>query len=384
MQQTRRSMMTWAGVTGLVGPGLLGLGACGAKASEVPSPTDPVEAQIEAIRQEAKAVALGAGVYDRTGLVKSYVRGKRRANADDLATLDDRWHIGSNTKAMTGALWARLVEKGLARWDMPLGEAVQKAGLGFGGNAAWDGVTVEQLMRHRGGLTDASVIGRQWLMTARDDPRSLKEQRAAIAKAALEAAPAGEVGAYQYGNANYIVAGAIMEGLCGTSWEEAMQAEVFGPLGMTRCGFGAPKGDAPWGHRAMMTVKLPVDPEGKASDNPLALGPAGTVHVTLEDYGRFIAAILNGGGDWLSQDSVRRLTTAVEGETYALGWIVLSPQPWAKGQVIGHEGSNTLWHTFTALDLDEGKAWVAVSNDAAGGAQACPLAGVALAKGATV
>lgn len=372
--QTRRTLMGRAGLAGL-----FGLGACGPAKSMTSEPSDETQALVDNIRLNAKAVALTAGVYDGTGLVKAYVSGKRKANVDEPATLDDLWHIGSNTKAMTAALWARLVEKGLAHWDMALSEAVQKAGLGFAVHPAWEGVTVEQLLRHRGGLTDTRVIGRAWLMTARDDPRSLKDQRSQIAKSALEVAPDAPVGTFAYGNANYMVVGAIIEGLTGRAWEEAMQAEVFTPLGMTRSGFGAPQDPAPWGHRAVMAMKMPVDPKDKGSDNPMALGPAGTVHVSLSDYGRFLAAIIRGGGDWLSQDSVQRLVRAKAGETYALGRIVLPPQPWAKGQVIGHEGSNTLWHAFSAIDLGSGKAWVAMSNDAPGGAQACSEAGLALA-----
>lgn len=377
--QTRRTLMSWAG-----GAGLIGAAAYGPSASMARAQQDENEIALEQIRQSTNAVALTAGLYDRTGLVKAYVRGKRKASEETPATLDDRWHIGSNTKAMTAALWARLVEKGLARWEMPLNEAVGAAGLSIVVDAGWEAVTVEQLMRHRGGLTDVRLINRQWLMTARDDPRSLKDQRAAMARSALEVAPDGPVGTFAYGNANYIVVGAIIEGLTGLAWEDAMQAEVFTPLGMARCGFGAPQDPAPWGHRSVMALKLPVDPQDRASDNPLALGPAGTVHLTLEDYGRFLGAFIQGGSDWLSQDSLVRLVTARAGEDYAMGWIVLPPQPWAKGQVIGHEGSNTLWHAFTAIDLGAGKAWVVASNDGAGGAQACAQAGIALARRSNV
>lgn len=380
MMQTRRGTIARGSMLAL-----LGLGACRGPAAAAPAVRDDTEQLLEQIREGSKAVALAAGIYDRNGLVKAYVRGVRKSGGTDPATAEDRWHIGSNTKAMTAALWARLVEQGVveqgvARWDMPLTEAVQKAGLGLDVHAGWEGVTVEHLLRHRGGMLDARLINREWLNSSRTDSRSLPQQRSALARSALEAAPDGEVGSFAYGNANYIVVGAIIEGLTGQSWEEAMQAQVFAPLGMAGAGFGAPSDPAPWGHRSMMGLKLAVDPAGGLADNPAALGPAGTVHLSLDDYGRFLSAILQEGAGWLSPDSVRRLVTAKPGEDYALGWIVLPQQPWAKGAVIGHEGSNTLWHTFTAVDLGAGKAWVTASNDAAGGAAACPQAGLALAR----
>lgn len=373
--QTRRDIV----VRG-AGIALAGLGACQAEPVAAQMDGGDVGARLEDIRERAKAMALAAGVYDREGLVSSYASGVRKSGSADPVTTDDLWHIGSNTKAMTAALWARLVEQGLARWDLPLKEAVEKSRLDVQVDAGWDAVTVEHLLRHRGGMTDARLINRQWLGASRSDTRTLPQQRAVLAASALGVAPDGDVGSFAYGNANYVVVGALIEGLTGQSWEQAMQAQVFAPLGMTTAGFGAPADPAPWGHRPLMALKVPVDPAGGMADNPPALGPAGTVHLGLADYGRFLAAMMGGGGDWLSQDSVQRLVTPQAGETYALGWIVLPPQPWAKGTVIGHEGSNTLWHAFVAVDLGAGRAWVATSNDAAGGATACPEAGLALAR----
>ena len=339
---------------------------------------------LEQIRASASATALAASVYDRTGLVKAYASGVRRVGHEEAVTPQDRWHIGSNTKAMTAALWARLVEQGVAQWNMSLADAAAQSGLDVAVHAQWEGVTVEHLLRHRGGLEDGRFLDVRWLQTARTDPASLPEQRATLASAALALAPEGEIGRFAYGNANYMVVGALIEGLCGLSWEEAMQAQVFAPLGMVSAGFGAPADPAPWGHRAMMGLKIAMNPTDSGSDNPLALGPAGTVHLNLEDYGRFLVAILNGGGDWLSTESIERLVTPVAGEDYALGWIVVGSQPWAKGPVIAHEGSNTMWHTFAALDLGAGKAWVATSNDGSGGAVACPQAGLFLARNVNV
>ena len=55
------------------------------------------------------------------------LRAAQAAGGDVAIGPDDRWHLGSNTKAMTAALWARLTEQGRAGWDMPVAEAVAKA-----------------------------------------------------------------------------------------------------------------------------------------------------------------------------------------------------------------------------------------------------------------
>ena len=55
--------------------------------------------------------ALAGGVLTRDGLIWSGARGVRRAGSDDAVASGDRWHLGSNTKAMTAAVFARLVEQ---------------------------------------------------------------------------------------------------------------------------------------------------------------------------------------------------------------------------------------------------------------------------------
>ena len=64
------------------------------------------DAVLDGVFAETRPVALAAGVVTREGLAWSAVRGVRRFGGDDPATLDDRWHLGSNTKAMTAALYA--------------------------------------------------------------------------------------------------------------------------------------------------------------------------------------------------------------------------------------------------------------------------------------
>lgn len=351
--------------------------AVGAAAAALPAmaraPDDAgFDAALTTAFETVRPVALAGAVVTGDGLIWSDVRGVRREGRDDPATKDDRWHLGSNTKAMTAALFARLVEQGRARWAMPLAEAFP----GLTIDAGWDGATLDDFMTHTAGLKDEAVMGLGWLMTARADPQPLADQRRAIVEKALSAPPSGARGTFAYGNANYVLVGAAIEVITGGSWEDAMQAEVFGPLGLASAGFGAPEtsiseGDNAWGHRRMGEAALPMDPAGPGSDNPLALGPAGTVHMTAADYARFLKVFLTQGGGWLRPETVQRLITAHEGRTYAYGWIVLPPQPWARGPVIAHEGSNTLWHAIALADPAGGRAVLALSNDGGRGGPAC-------------
>ena len=353
MTATRRALL--GGLAAL--PTLTALPAF-AQSAETP------DAALDAVFAGNPAPAMGAMILGKAGVQWSAVRGLRREGAADAVTLADRWSLGSNTKAMTAALFARLVEQGRARWAMPLAEAFP----GVAVDPAWGETTLDDLMHHRGGLLDVEVIGRDWLMTARDDPASLPEQRAVIAARALGKAPGGPRGAFAYGNANYMLLGAVIERITGQSWEDAMRAEIFAPLGITSGGFGPPKGDNAWGHRAAGGQRTPMPPEHPGADNPFALGPAGMAHMTLADYARFLGVYLNDGAGWLTPDSVRILTTpaAGPGRGYACGWGVLE-QAWAgangPGPMLAHEGTNTMWHAFAAVAPQRGLAVVTVAND---------------------
>ena len=346
--------------------------AVGAAATVLPAvanaePVTAFDAALAAAFDGAKPVALAGGMVTTQGLEWSGVRGVRQAGNEVSALASDRWHLGSNTKAMTVAVFARLVEQGRARWDMPLAEAFP----GLSIDAGWDGATLDDFMTHRAGLKDEPVMGMAWLMTARADVRSLPEQRRAIVERALVAPPSGTRGAFEYGNANYVLVGAAIEAITGGSWEEAMRTEVFVPLGLTSAGFGAPKGDNARGHRRTGEAAIAMDPEDDGSDNPLALGPAGTAHMTAADYARFLQIFLTEGGGWLQPGTVRRLITPAEGQSYAYGWIVLPPQSWARGPVIAHEGSNTMWHAIAIVDPAGGRALFGLSNDGERGGPAC-------------
>lgn len=307
-------------------------------------------------------VALGGAIVTAEGLAWQGVRGVRRSGNPDPVEAADKWHLGSNAKAMTAAVYGRLVDRGDARWDTPVSKIFADVPV----DAAWDGVTLRDLMHHRAGLVDATVLGRDWMMTARRDPASLVDQRTALAAKAFSAAPGGERQRFAYANANYVMIGAAIERLTGRSWEDAMRTELFEPLGLSSAGLGAPRTNAQggpnaWGHRGAAAPLTPMDPASPAADNPLAMSPAGGVHMTLADYAAFLRAIIRGGGGWLTPETIGVLITPPEGgEPYAGGWGVRRNE--AGDRVLGHSGSNTLWHVTASLNLTSGVAVIGATN----------------------
>lgn len=304
--------------------------------------------------------AMAAGIVTRQGLEWSGVRGLRRLGSDEAATDQDRWHIGSNTKAMTAAAYARLVARGQADWATPLADIFT----GVTVDPALAAATPDDLARHVAGLTDQTAMVSP--MIARADPRPAVEQRADQVATALGKAPGGTPGRFAYGNINYVLLGAAIERIMGQPWDEVIQDEVFTPLALSSAGLGAPLHDASggsnaWGHRGPPEARVPVDPATPGADNPPILGPAGRGHMTLQDYARWLQVMIGGEQNWLSAESLSGLITPREGQGYARGWIV-RPEAWAGGNTIAHEGSNTLWHAIAVASLDRGLGFFVLSN----------------------
>jgi len=174
---------------------------------------------------------------------------------------------------------------------------------------------------------------------------------------------------FSYQNANFILAGAMLERCTGKSWEDLMTTELFQPLGMTTAGFGAPGSasdvNEPYGHTDASGQRV-----ASKGDNTPGLGPAGTVHASLQDWARFIRLHLDGSecSLTLSPTSLARLHTQYSTNNmypnrYGWGWIMYDD---FGGLALGHDGSNNLWYCSCQVLLGEGLGFLAVSNIGAG------------------
>jgi CubicO group peptidase (beta-lactamase class C family) len=305
---------------------------------------------LDPIRQKYDLPALAGAIVTSKGLVASGAVGDRKYGTDTPVTIDDQFHLGSDTKAMTATMLATLVEEGVISWDTTLEQVFP--GMASTMNPAYKRVTLEQLLAHRAGFSDDSwPHGKTF-----DDMQRLsgtpREQREAYVAMVLSEPPVNAPGStFLYSNRSYAVAGAMAERVANDSWESLMQKRIFTPLGMQSCGFGAMgtpgqtdpnKIDEPWQHKLVLTLHQAIEP-GPLADNPPVIGPAGTVHCSVVDWGKFITAHLRGEqgrSGILKPETFKRLHTPSFGGEYASGWIVVD-RPWAGGRALNHAGSNT-------------------------------------------
>lgn len=307
------------------------------------------------IRRGADLAALGAVIVDSQGTRAIGVHGDRQYGANNPVTTDDPWHLGSDTKAMTATLVAVLVEEDSFSWETLVTEVWPDA------HEGWAEVTAEDLLQHRGGATGSIHGDHPDLWTELYENPDSRSSRAAFTASLVAAAPDETTGEYTYSNAGYMLVGAMLESSTDQAWEDLITDKLFSPLGMTRCGFGAPEGDAPWGHTPGTFEPQPVEP-GLYADNPPGLGPAGTVHCPLEDWGRSASAHLRqGSGDspLLSAASFSRMHEP--NGNYGHGWGV-DTENWADGTLLVHAGSNTLWLAYAYVAPNIDRAYLIVTN----------------------
>lgn len=318
---------------------------------------------VEGERRAANLSGLGAAVVTSQGPAALAVSGVRVWPDGPRIGRNDRWHLGSCTKAFTATLVARLIEQRRLSWNSTIGQ-VLKIDMAL----AWRDVPLLWLLCHRSGASmnfDQEIWER---MVARGG--ALIDQRRYFVREGLQRPPELPPGsATIYSNAGFMVAGAMIEQATGIPWETLIRRKVFTRLGMDNSGFGPPnapgRADQPQGHNRGDGGSWQPAPDDSSADNPAATGPAGTVHCTLADWARFIAAHLQGfkgRGSYLSRTSWERFRTPAAADwDYCPGWKVDRTAP-ASDPVLQHLGSNGYWLAQATLYPARDRAVLLVCN----------------------
>ena len=330
---------------------------------------------LDTIRKVHGLPGLIAGHFTLGGDLELKVSGVRKSGSREALQEDDPMHLGSCTKSMTAVLIGLLVDEGKLRWESTLAEVFVDDETVK--SSAWADTTVAQLLHHVSG----AVANPPW--TTFNDPNIpvTQQRRQVLHWMMKQPRTADSVGQFTYSNLGYMVLGHIIEEVRQQSWEEEIQQRLFDPLGIQSAGFGPPslsKGpDVPWGHANLVGVMLATE-----LDNPPVLGPAGTTHMSMKDWVKYLRVHLvsdaEGAGTSdadaipipIRRETLRFLHTPGPKEGYAGGWIV-SERPWAGGRILTHNGSNTVWYCVVFLAPEQKRGILSASNYGLGAAKAC-------------
>ncbi len=338
-----------------------------ATASQPANGVDSFDDLLRKIRKKRRVPSLAALAIRGDDIIASGAVGVRKSRSKAKVTIDDTYHLGSCTKSMTATLCAIIVEEGKLRWDSTVGEVFPDLKEGF--NEKLAGVTLEQLLCHRGGLPedrqpDLTIFPRLLLLQG-----EITSRREEMVKIVLAQTPATEPGTdYAYSNLGFAIAGAMCEKVTGESYETLMSEKLFKPLGMKSAGFGAPgipkKIDQPRGHSKTLGITSAIAPGDMGSDNPQVIAPCGTAHSSLPDWAKYAALHLNaarGKPKLLQAKTFKKLHTDVFDQEYAFGWVIVD-RPWAGGRVLVHDGSNGMWYAMLFIAPEKNLAFMVATN----------------------
>jgi D-alanyl-D-alanine carboxypeptidase len=323
-----------------------------------------MRAQLDQFIERYGVPAVGAAVLDldqpHDTTIVAEVAGHTRRDGEEPVTLDDAWHIGSCAKALTAALYGRLVDDGRAAWTVPLPDLFDDLATSM--HPGWSAVTIDDLFTCRAGVAPNPT--RQAMNAGYADPRPGPEQRTTAAADVFATAPR-DPGRFRYSNLGYAVAGAAIDRLADQPFETLLFAELLEPLGVTTAGFGPPP--RIWGHGARLQLPVvlagrgaPQDPSDVRSDNPAIITPAGRLHLAVADWARVQRLFLDGAG-LLDPSSLQHLLQLPsDGRGMAMGWADATR---IDGFAFGMQGSNTVWSASALMTADRRRIVHVVAND---------------------
>ncbi|WP_241772768.1 serine hydrolase domain-containing protein [Stenotrophomonas pictorum] len=284
--------------------------ACGLALPSAATPASspaPVETLVEQAMAHYRLPGIAVGVIEDGRIVQVVTRGEQAAGLGPPVDADTLFKIASNTKAMTGAVLARLVQAGTLRWEDP----VTKHLPGFRMYDPWvtANLQVRDLLIHNSGLGLGAGDLMLW-----PEPNRFSRQDILAGLAHLK--PVGSFRAdYAYDNLLYVVAGEVAAAAAGKPYATLVREEIFQPLGLTRCQVGQWSAAAvgniarPHYRQGARNIAVDADPDTVA-DFPSAA--AGGVRCSINDMLRWMQVLLDPAQapGWLDAAQRRALWTA--------------------------------------------------------------------------
>lgn len=144
---------------------------------------------------------------------------------DAPMTLETRLNIASIGKSLTGVAIAQLVEADKLSYDDTVGKVLPD----YPDEDVRQRATVRQLLSHTSGLGPEDYYEKP-LWVTRSRLRDVADYMTLVVGTPL----GGEPGTYHYSNSGYVILGAIIERLTGTSYYDYVREHIFETAGMTR------------------------------------------------------------------------------------------------------------------------------------------------------
>lgn len=311
----------------------------------------------DSIRQSFHIPEISYAVIDSKSTLEIVALGRHSVDLPDTATLNDRFHIGSNTKAMTAFIIAKYVEKGKLQWTtkffdvFPEWKAKSKT--------EYENITLQDLLSHRAGIQP--FLG-EVDSELPDFKGTNQQKRIQFGQFVLTLNPVfpDEQNPFVYSNAGYTLATLMVEKVTGKSWEQLVE-KVFNKDLKLDVKFSWPENQQhkdTWGH---IYENDKLSPIPSSTDYHLDYTePAGDLNIKLKDYIRFIQLNLQGlqgRNNYLKASTYIIIHRGVE--NYSLGWFNI----YENGKELStHSGTAGTYYTLVHIDRLNNRAYIIFTN----------------------
>lgn len=311
----------------------------------------------DSIRKSYNIPEISYAVIDSRSTLEIAALGKHSVNLPDAATLNDRFHIGSNTKAMTAFVIAKYVENGKLKWTTQFfdlfPEWKQKS------KPEYANMTLQDLLSHKAVIQP---------FQGEDDPvipgfkGTNPEKRKQFGQFVLTLEPVkpDEQNPFIYSNAGYTLATLMLEKVTGKSWEQLVE-KVFNKDLKLNVKLSWPENQKQkdtWGHRIEDGKLEPVPSNFDYHLNYTE--PAGDLNIKLKDYIKFIQLNLKGlekQDNYLKAETYTFIHKGIP--NYSLGWFNI----YENGKELStHSGTAGTYYTLVHIDRLKNKAYIIFTN----------------------
>jgi CubicO group peptidase (beta-lactamase class C family) len=236
-------------------------------------------------------------------------------------TLETRFNLGSMNKMFTAVAVAQLAQAGKLKFTDTIGTHLPD----YPNQDAAARVTIHQLLTHTSGI--GNIFGPAY-QARRDSLERVADYMALFAAEPLRYEPGAR---WEYSNGGYIVLGAIVERVSGSSYDDYVRDHVFAPAGMKHTGALAKKALPP-----DTAVGITKSRQSNFEHLPGRGSPAGGGYSTAADLLRFSEALL--GHRLLSREYTDLLLGGKETTPRGKYGYGFSERLVAGKRVVGHNG----------------------------------------------
>ena len=314
----------------------------------------------DSIRTESAIPELAYVILSSDSILEKNILGYHRSdlqNDQTKAKATDYFHLGSNTKAITGFIAAYLVENKKISWSTKFFSLFPE--LKKDANPDFYEITLAGLLSHRARIKPYTS-GTEFQSLPKFSGLQAEQRRQFVAYLVKNDALPKNNEVYNYSNAGYSIAATMLEKVSGKTWEQLLE-EVLGEKLHLKYKLSWPNRidtDQPWGHWIEQDLLAALPPA--TSYNLNLIEPAGDISMPLDDYAKFVQMNLSGlkgKSNFLKSETYNYLHYGLE--KYAIGWLN-TPEK----QITEHAGSAGTFYCYTLINKEKNLAYIVIANSA--------------------